>query len=52
MKWKRYNKASAAALAGIIVGGVGIFLETDPKLLVSLETIIATFLVWLVPNRE
>lgn len=49
---KRFNKATAAALAGALVTAVAAFWPLESELLGALQTVLTTVLVWLVPNVE
>jgi hypothetical protein len=47
---KRYNKATAAALAGALITAVAAFWPLESELQGALQTVLTTVLVWLVPN--
>jgi len=47
---KRYNKATAAALAGALVTAAAAFWPLESELQGALQTVLTTALVWLVPN--
>ncbi len=47
----RFNKATAAALAGALVTLVAAFWAPDPEVQGALQTLLTAALVWLVPNR-
>ena len=50
---QRFNKATAAAIAGALGVVVGaLFPEIEPEVVAAGTTIAAALLVWLVPNRE
>lgn len=49
---KRFNKATAAALAGAAATVIGSFLVINPETLSAVQTVLTAALVWLVPNRE
>lgn len=46
---KRYNKATAAALAGALVTAAALW-PLESELQGALQTVLTTALVWLVPN--
>lgn len=48
----RFNKATAALVAGAIVSVVGSFLALTPEVQGAAITLITAALVWLVPNTE
>ena len=47
---KRYNKATAAALAGAVIAAIAAFWPLGSELQGALQTVLTTLLVWLVPN--
>lgn len=47
---KRFNKATAAALAGALLTAVAAFWPLESELQGALQTVLTTALVWLVPN--
>ena len=49
---KRYNKATAAALAGAVITAVAAFWPLEAELQSALQTVLTTALVWLVPNAR
>lgn len=49
---KKYNKATAAILAGAIVAVVGGFFALDAELLAAIQTVLTAVLVYAVPNQE
>ena len=51
MKLTRYNKASAAVLAGAATTAIGALLTVDGETLGAFQTLLTALLVWLVPNR-
>jgi hypothetical protein len=48
---KRYNKATAAALAGAATAVIGAIFVIDAETLSAIQTVFTAALVWLVPNR-
>lgn len=52
MKFKRYNKATAAVLGGAAVSVLGAFIVMDEELRSALQVVITAALVYLVPNGE
>jgi hypothetical protein len=50
MNVKRYNKATAAVLAGAVTTVIGGFLAIDAEVLGAVQTLLTAVLVWLVPN--
>ena len=50
MKLKRYNKATAAMLAGAATATLGALLAVDGETLGAVQTLLTAVLVWLVPN--
>lgn len=51
MKLKRYNKATAAMLAGATATTVSAFVMIDGETLAALQTLLTAILVWLAPNE-
>ncbi len=49
---KKFNKATAAVISGAAVAILGALIEVEPTVLVSIQTLITTALVWLVPNAK
>ncbi len=49
---RKFNKATAAALAGAAVTVIGALVVLDGELQGALQTVLTAALVWLVPNRE
>ncbi len=49
---KRFNKMTAAALAGGLVTVAASLVALDGELQGALQTVLTAALVWLVPNRE
>jgi hypothetical protein len=49
---KRFNKATAAALAGALITAIAAVWPLDSELQGALQTVMTTALVWLVPNIE
>ncbi len=49
---KRFNKATAAALAGALVTVVAALWPLESELQGALQTVLTTALVWLVPNIQ
>lgn len=49
---KRFNKATAAALAGALVTAAAAFWPLESELQGALQTVLTTALVWLVPNVQ
>lgn len=47
---KRYNKATAAALAGAAAAVIGSLFSIDAETLSAFQTICTAALVWLIPN--
>ena len=47
---KRYNKATAAALAGAATAVIGSVFAIDAETLSAFQTVFTAALVWLVPN--
>lgn len=47
---KRYNKATAAALAGAATAVIGSIVSVDGETLSAFQTVFTAALVWLVPN--
>ena len=47
---KRFNKATAAVLAGALVTAAAAFWPLESELQGALQTVLTTALVWLVPN--
>lgn len=48
----KFNKATAAILAGAVVTVVGAFFSLDADLLGALQTVLTAALVYFVPNSE
>lgn len=48
----KFNKATAAVLAGAVVTIIGAFVSIDPDVMASIQTVLTAALVWLVPNGE
>ena len=49
---QKFNKASAAAIAGAATTVFGALLAVDPEILGAAQTLLTALLVFLVPNRE
>lgn len=52
MNIKRFNKTTAAVLAGAATSVVGGFVAVDGDALAAVQTLLTALLVWLVPNVE
>ncbi len=48
----KFNKATAAVVAGSVVTLIGAFIVLDPDLQSAIQTVLTAALVWLIPNRE
>ncbi|MFQ5974231.1 MAG: hypothetical protein ACE5Q3_18045, partial [Alphaproteobacteria bacterium] len=46
----KFNKATAAVVAGALVAVAGAFLDLEPELRSALQVVVTSALVWLVPN--
>jgi hypothetical protein len=51
MKLKRYNKTTAAIVAGAAASAIGAFVAVDTEALTAFQTLLTALLVWLVPNE-
>lgn len=49
---RKFNKATAAVVAGAVVTIVGTFVTIDAEVMASIQTLLTAVLVWLVPNTE
>lgn len=52
MSFKRFNKTTAAVVAGAAASVVGGFVAVDGEALGAVQTLLTALLVWLVPNAE
>lgn len=52
MTIKRFNKATAAVLAGAVTTIAGALFAVDGETLGAIQTLLTAALVWLVPNAE
>lgn len=50
MKLKRYNKATAALVAGAVSALLGGFFVLDPEVLEAIQVLVTAGLVYLVPD--
>ncbi len=48
----KFNKATAAALAGAVVTIIGAFVALDPEVQSAIQTLLVAALVYFVPNKE
>ena len=51
MALKRYNKMTAAVIAGATTTVVGAFLAIDVEVLGAFQSLLTAVLVWLTPNE-
>ena len=49
---KRFNKATAAVLAGALIAAAAAVWPLEGEVQGALQTVLTTALVWLVPNVE
>lgn len=49
---QKFNKTTAAVVAGAMIAVLGAFLPMSQELLSSLQVVVTAALVWLVPNAE
>ncbi len=49
---KRFNKATAAVLAGALIAAAAAIWPLEGEVQGALQTVLTTALVWLVPNVE
>lgn len=52
MSIKRYNKTTAASVAGAVAVLASSFFVLEAEQVAAIQTIITAILVWLVPNKE
>lgn len=49
---RRYNKATAAVLAGAVITILQMVFPIDPQVADALGTVLTALAVWVVPNKE
>ena len=49
---RKFNKTTAAVVAGAVVTLIGAFVAVDAEVMASIQTVLTAALVWLVPNKE
>jgi riboflavin synthase alpha subunit len=52
MRISRFNKTTAAVVAGAATSVIGGFLAVDGDSLAAAQTLLTALLVWLVPNTD
>lgn len=48
----KWNKATAAVVAGAVVTLIGAFVALDPELMGAIQTVLTAALVYFIPNGD